>query len=78
MREVDVVGRVIRGSIQGYVIFDFDLVKRMNSAMISRTSSVSFGERVADEEVLGEALRVASDRQEYSRFKVSWLKDRSK
>ena len=45
-------------------LFDFDLVKRMNSAMISRTSSVSLGDRVADEEALGEALSVASDRQE--------------
>ena len=54
-------------------LFDFDLVKRINSATISRTSSVSLGDRVADEEALGEALSFASDRQEYSRFKASWL-----
>ena len=54
-------------------LFDFDLVKKTNSDIISKTKSVSLGESDAVVDPVGDAFNAAAEMLEYNRFRASWL-----
>ena len=51
-----------------------DFVKKTNSEMISKTSSVSLGDSETEAEAVGDAFRAAAERLLYRRLRASWLK----